>query len=107
MFGELKLDYSGLPFVVAKSTGTRILDTTRTPPNPTIPTTKMLTRRVTAAAAAAAPRSIRAITTTAVQQRAPLMADITTDQVDQFNNKQKQFRERLKEMKKEKEESRF
>ncbi|KAK8131850.1 Protein NipSnap-like protein 1 [Apiospora kogelbergensis] len=64
----------------------------------------MLTRRVTAAAAAAAPRSIRAITTTAVQQRAPLMADITTDQVDQFNNKQKQFRERLKEMKKEKEE---
>ena len=43
--------------------------------------------------------------TTAVQQRAPLMADITTDQVEQFNNKQKQFRERLVQLQKEKEES--
>lgn len=33
------------------------------------------------------------------------MADITTDQVEQFNNKQKAFRERLVQMKKEKEES--
>ncbi|KAK8043272.1 hypothetical protein PG993_005702 [Apiospora rasikravindrae] len=64
----------------------------------------MLTRRIAATAAAAAPRSIQAISTTAIQQRAPLMADVTIDQVEQFNNKQKQFRERLVQMKKEKEE---
>ncbi|KAK8074398.1 Protein NipSnap-like protein 1 [Apiospora hydei] len=64
----------------------------------------MLTRRIAATAAAAAPRSIRAISTTAIQQRAPSMADVTIDQVEEFNNKQKQFRERLVQMKKEKEE---
>ncbi|KAK8062051.1 nipsnap family protein [Apiospora phragmitis] len=64
----------------------------------------MLTRRVAAAAAAAVPRSVRAISTTPIQQRAPVMADVTIDQVEQFNNKQKEFRERLVQMQKDKEE---
>lgn len=64
----------------------------------------MLTRRVVAAATAAAPRSLRAISTTAIQQRAPLIADVTINQVEEFNNKQKQFREKLVQMQKEKEE---
>lgn len=55
----------------------------------------MFTPRLARAAALTAPRSLRAFGTTAVQQRAPSISDITPDQVDKFNEKQKAFREHL------------
>lgn len=54
----------------------------------------MLTRRI-ARAAVAAPRSLRAFSSTAAAQRTPILADITPEGVDSFNSRQKEFREQL------------
>lgn len=64
----------------------------------------MLTRSF-ARAAVAAPRSLRAFSASAAQQKVPSMSDITLDQVESFNAKQKVFREKLVKMQQEKEES--
>ncbi|KAI0003970.1 NIPSNAP-domain-containing protein [Xylariaceae sp. FL0662B] len=54
----------------------------------------MLTRRF-ARVAVAAPRSLRAFSSTATPQRTPSVADITPEGVDSFNARQKEFREQL------------
>ncbi|KAI1324578.1 NIPSNAP family protein [Xylariaceae sp. FL0255] len=54
----------------------------------------MFTRNIVRAAAPI-PRSIRAFTSTAVQQRYPTLADVTPQGVESFNAKQKEFRESL------------
>lgn len=64
----------------------------------------MLTRSF-ARAAVAAPRSLRAFSVSAAQQKVPSMSDITLDQVQSFEAKQKQFREKLIKQEQEKEES--
>jgi hypothetical protein len=64
----------------------------------------MLSRRI-ARAALAAPRSMRAFSSTAAQQKAPTMADIVPNQVEEFNAKQRAFRERLVRAQREREES--
>jgi hypothetical protein len=65
----------------------------------------MLAQRLTRSVAAATRTSVRAFSATVVQQRAPLMADITPAQVDTFNAKQVEFREHLVQLQKEKEAS--
>ncbi|CAJ2504201.1 Uu.00g115950.m01.CDS01 [Anthostomella pinea] len=65
----------------------------------------MLTRRI-ARAATAAPRSLRALSSTAAQQRAPSIADVTPAGVDSFNAKQKEFREQTIRAQQEREASR-
>ncbi|KAK9412966.1 hypothetical protein SUNI508_12161 [Seiridium unicorne] len=57
-----------------------------------------------ARAAVAAPRSLRAFSASAAQQKVPSMSDITLDQVEQFNSKQKVFRDHLTKIQREKEE---
>ena len=65
----------------------------------------MFSRQVSRAAARAAPRTpVRAFGSTATQCRAPSLADVTPDRVDQFNTKQRQFREQLIEAQKKREE---
>jgi hypothetical protein len=64
----------------------------------------MLSRRI-ARAAMAAPRSLRAFSATATQYSSPAMSDITPDQVETFNKKQKEFRQHLARLQKEEEES--
>ncbi|KAI8632717.1 NIPSNAP-domain-containing protein [Xylariaceae sp. FL1651] len=54
----------------------------------------MFARRI-ARAAAPIPRSLRAFSSTAAQQRTPSIVDITPNGVDSFNSKQKEFREDL------------
>ncbi|KAL7620891.1 hypothetical protein AAE478_008201 [Parahypoxylon ruwenzoriense] len=66
----------------------------------------MLTKRI-ARAAAAAPRSLRAFSSTAANQRTPILADITPEGVDSFNARQKEFREQLVRAQREREASRF
>ncbi|KAI1204894.1 NIPSNAP-domain-containing protein [Annulohypoxylon truncatum] len=65
----------------------------------------MFTRRI-ARAAVVAPRSLRAFSSTAANQRTPILADITPDGVDSFNSKQKDFREQLVKAQQEREASR-
>ncbi|OTA98151.1 hypothetical protein M426DRAFT_17704 [Hypoxylon sp. CI-4A] len=67
----------------------------------------MLTRRFARAALSANARSLRAFSSTATTQRAPIMADIVSDDVDSFNSKQKKFREQLVKAQQEKEASRL
>ena len=65
----------------------------------------MLTRQVARAAARATPRSaLRAFSSTATQCKTPALADVTPDQVDTFNTKQKEFRDQLVEAQKKREE---
>ncbi|KAI1097522.1 NIPSNAP-domain-containing protein [Jackrogersella minutella] len=66
----------------------------------------MLTRRITRAAVVA-PRSLRAFSSTAANQRTPILADITPAGVDSFNSRQKDFREQLVKAQQEREASRF
>ncbi|KAI1379907.1 NIPSNAP-domain-containing protein [Hypoxylon crocopeplum] len=66
----------------------------------------MLTRRI-ARAAVAAPRSLRAFSSTAAAQRTPILADITPEGVDSFNSRQREFREQLVKAQQEREASRF
>jgi hypothetical protein len=66
----------------------------------------MLTRRI-ARTAFAAPRSLRAFSATTIPQKSPSMSDITPDQVNTFNLKQKDFREHLAKLQKEREERKF
>ncbi|KAI5867507.1 NIPSNAP-domain-containing protein [Durotheca rogersii] len=66
----------------------------------------MLARRITRTAVVA-PRSLRALSSTAAPQRAPTLADITHEGVDSFNAKQKEFREQLVKRQQEREASRF
>lgn len=66
----------------------------------------MLTRRI-ARAAVAAPRSLRAFSSTATVQRSPVLADITPDGVSTFNTRQKEFREHLVKAQREREASKF
>ncbi|KAI2611874.1 NIPSNAP-domain-containing protein [Hypoxylon sp. NC1633] len=66
----------------------------------------MLTRRI-ARAAASAPRSMRAFSSTAATQRTPILADIKPEGVDSFNSKQKEFREQLVKAQQEREASKF
>ncbi|KAH8662413.1 hypothetical protein BX600DRAFT_414503 [Xylariales sp. PMI_506] len=70
----------------------------------------MLSRRFARAAAGAAgsvPRSLRAFSATAVQQRSPSLSDITPHGVESFNAKQKDYREGLAKIEREREESKF
>ncbi|XDG07515.1 hypothetical protein ABKA04_007130 [Annulohypoxylon sp. FPYF3050] len=66
----------------------------------------MFTRRI-ARAAVVAPRSLRAFSSTAANQRTPILADITPEGVDSFNSRQKDFREQLVKAQQEREASRF
>ncbi|KXJ93721.1 NIPSNAP family protein [Microdochium bolleyi] len=65
----------------------------------------MLARSVSRAAAAA-PRGVRAFTTTAAQHKVPALADIKPDGVAEFKAKQKQFRDHLAEVEQRREEER-
>ncbi|KAI8957478.1 NIPSNAP-domain-containing protein [Daldinia sp. FL1419] len=67
----------------------------------------MFSRRLVRAAAVGAPRSLRAFSSTAASQRTPTLADITPEGVDSFNAKQKEFREQLVKVQREREASRF
>ncbi|KAI2634991.1 NIPSNAP-domain-containing protein [Hypomontagnella submonticulosa] len=66
----------------------------------------MLTRRI-ARAAVAAPRSLRAFSSTVANQRTPVIGDIVPEDVDTFNTRQKEFREQLFKAQQEREASRF
>ena len=57
---------------------------------------KMFSRQVSRAATRAVPRStLRTFASTADRCRAPALADVTPNTVDQFNTKQREFREQL------------